>query len=90
MHKLDEKRAFMREMKYGDTSDTYHVDSDGELSELRTYAGASARVCSNEYSDREACHRPYFDCNECIAADELFEMQQADLEQEPRKSQRCW
>jgi hypothetical protein len=84
-----ERAAFMREMRYGDTSDTYHIDRDGELSQMRTYAGDDApRLCSCDYSTREICYRPTYECSECMAQDELMEQGQYDLDQELRDTGR--
>jgi hypothetical protein len=75
-----ERAAFMREMRYGDTRETFRNDE-----QLRVYAGDEApRLCSCDYSTREVCYRPSYECSECIAQDEMMEAGQYDLDQELR------
>jgi len=91
MHELDESRVFMYEMHGGRTSDSYRINSGGEIVRRRTYAGAPplVRICPNDCSTREVCHFADRDCERCISEDEMFEMRQYDLDQALRES-RNW
>jgi hypothetical protein len=65
-------------MREGDTSDTYHIDRDGKLTQMRTYAGeqSNSRICIQDLFS--FCDKTEHNCHECI---EDYETRNASLDE---------